>query len=712
MVAKTKINAANSADNIDKVEYPYSVWKRPSMYLGERGSQQSVGVREIVDNAVHESMRGFATKIRVIFGQDGSVQVQDDGRGLPTDINKKTGENGIILTMATLHAGENFKTNVATGKAGAGLNGVGASVANALSKRFDVIVYRDDKEYRLSFQNGFPGHFDGPEPDANFKPSDKITSKKDSRTAAEKKLFPHGTLIKLWYNEQRFPSDEAIDRDDLVARLNYISYIVPKLRIDVIDENKINEDGSYFENSFYSEDGLEEMVNNIAPDEVLPGSASKGDTYIEKGVYHIETIGSYREIVTDVEGHASEVDRKVTAEIAFRYGTGYERNFLSFANTIRTPEGGIHEEAVETAFLKTFSERMSSTRGLMNAKSPAIAKEDILEGMTVVVSVNVPEPQFKGQQKTSLSGPEVKRALTKAVTESLKKFVDSPSNQKFLRPMFEKVLHAAEARNAELQAKKAKRQSNQVSSASLPAKLSDCDITGTDESELLICEGDSAAGTIRKARDATFQAVMPIRGKTLNSFVATNDKVLANKEIMDIAKALGAGFGKNFDIDKIRYGKVLFAADADHDGLHICNLLYTVFNRMFKPMIEEGRVYQTVPPLYEVTVGSGKNQERIYVVDDSELSGVLRKLDKAGKSYKIERNKGLGEVTPQSFYDTVLDPSKRTLRRITLSDVEKAQEALELTMGKGAEARREFMEENFQIAIDSGLVDGYEEGIE
>lgn len=704
------MNDNYTADDITKLEYPFSVIKRPSMYLGERGTQQTVGTREIVDNSVGESVKGFADRVKVTFGKDKSVIVQDNGRGLPTGINKKTGLNGIILTMATLHAGGNFSNNVAVGKAGAGLNGVGGSVVTALSKRLDAIVYKNGKRFQLSFQNGFAGHFDGDTSESKFTRSDNVIESKDERSAKEKKIFKQGTIIHFWYNEDRFPSDEAIDIDDLVDRLKYTSYIVPKLNIEVIDENRQYEDGTNYNWNFYSEHGLEEMVEVTAPDDKLPGSESKGDTFIEQGIHYIQTEGHYNEVTTDENGKIADIKRTVTAEVAFRYGTGYEKTLASFVNTIHTHLGGVHEQAFEKALVESFGSRMSSMRGILTAKDEPPIIDDFFEGMTVALSVNVPEPQFVGQQKDKLSGPEVKKALTKALTESLTKFANDSANQKFLKPMFEKIAQASKTRREAAVAKLAKRKSSQVSSSTMPAKLSDCDLTGTEESELLICEGDSAKGTILKARDATYQAVIPIRGKILNSYKANMQQIMNNSEITDIAKALGAGFGKNFDIERIRYGKVLFAADADPDGLQINNLLYTVFNRLFRDMIAEGRVYQTVPPLFEVSYGTGKNLKTEYAANEAELNQIAKKLEKAGKKFLVSRNKGLGEMEPEAFSETVLDPETRTLRRITLEDVEKAEEALMLTMGDNSQERRNFIGENFQTAIDSGLVEGFESG--
>lgn len=711
--ATHSMTTSYNADDITHLSYPQAQRRRVGMYLGARGKQQSTGAREITDNAVGEAQRGFASRILVTFGRDKSLTVQDDGRGLPTDVNAKSGKNGIILTMATMHAGANFATDVAKGKAGAGLNGVGGAVTNAVSKRFDVEVFKGGEIHRLSFQKGIAGHFAGEGPEAPFAPGETISVEKDTRTASEKALFKTGTRIKLWFDEDLFPSDEEMDVDDLIARLRYTAYIQPNLRIQVLDDTKVTEDGSPLEpqeHEFFSEHGLSELVSIEAVGEPLPFTDSKTDEFTKQGVYHLNAEGQYKEIVQNEDGKAQEITRTATAEVAWRYGMGYEKRLLSFANTIHTHVGGVHEKALEEALVKAFGDRMSTMRGILSAKDEAPIADDFFEGMDVVISVNVPEPQFRGQQKDFLSGPEVKRALTKALTEAFTGFVQAPENQSILKPMFEKVVTASKNRQAAAEAKAAKRKSTQVSSASLPSKLADCDITGEEESELLICEGDSAAGTIEKARDATYQAVLPIRGKMLNTLDVSLSKIMGNREIMDIAKALGAGFGKDFDIERIRYGKVLFAADADVDGLHINNLLYTLFYRVFPAMVEEGRVYQTIPPLFEVTVKGTK--EPIYVANEAELNTLERRLTNDGKTYKVERNKGLGQMSPESFSDTVLDPEKRTLRRITIEDAQAAEAALMLTMGANSQERKDLMSDNFQVAIDTGLVEGFEGGID
>lgn len=697
-----------TADDITHLEYPVSIWKRPSMYLGERGEQQSVGIRELTDNATQEGLRGFADHVRVIFNEDESIIVQDNGRGLPVDVNRKTGENGIILTMATLHAGANFKSDVKAGQAGAGLNGVGASVTNALAKRFDVLVYRSGKEYSLSFQNGYPGHFNGEDPDAAFKKGKDIIVHKDPRPADERKTWKTGTWIRIWYNQEHFPDDESVDREDLIERLKGVSYIIPGLHIDIEDRMRHNEDGTPYSYSFYSEHGIPEFVENISPDALLPGSETKsGGEFEKKGIYSVKVNGHYDEHTTNEQGKPIIAKRTVTADLAMRWGVGYEPTLKSYVNTIQTHNGGVHEKAFEDAIAKTFSQRMSSMRGMITKKDEPPISEDILGGATIVLSINVPEPQFVGQQKDELSGPEVKKALTAAFTSGFNRLLNSAREQDALRSIFEKIKTAANDRKSAQDAKLLKRQSHRVTSASLPPKLSDCDVTDTPDSELLICEGDSAAGTITKARDATYQAVMPIRGKILNCLKADMKKILSNGEVNDIAKALGAGMGDNFDSERCRYGRVIFAADADVDGLQIDNLLYTVFYRLFRSLIEEGRVYQAVSPLYEIRSGSGKNQKTYYAIDGEARDKITKRLDAEHKTYKVDRDKGLGEMDIDDFWNSVLDPENRTLKKLTLDDVHAAEDALTLTMDDSSQEKKDFMSNNFEAAIETGLIEGF-----
>lgn len=700
-----------NADSLIEEKYPWNVRMRPSMYLGDNGMQKSVATREILDNSSGEFVKGYATRMKVTFYEDGSVEVQDDGRGLPVDTNTQSGKNGIVLTMATLHAGANFTSDVAKGKAGAGLNGVGASATNAVSKRFDVHVYRNDKVYELSFRQGQPGFFsEDDDPDSKFTPSDEVRVSDDTRSKREKQRYQHGTRIRFWFDDLFTYKDdtgetvtEQIDIDDLVARLDYLSYDLPGFDITVTDETRHYEDGSKYSWHFKSKDGIVELADKLDDDPVLQGSEEKTGEWGKRGVHTIQCEAHYDEITDDPKTHQRvEVQRTAVSNVAFKWSNGYDSHVVSFVNTVRTHLGGVHEDAFIKSMTDVFTNKMRSMRGILTAKDDDPTSQDVIEGLSLVLSINVPEPQFAGQQKDRLSGRALKSSLTKAYTGQLERYVNAPSNQQWLRNVLTKVKQAQKNRESAEAAKAAKRKARK-SAWRMPSKLSDCDFTDTDEAELLICEGDSAAGTVEKAREAAFQAVLPIRGKILNCFNAKPAKILANQEIIDITRALGAGFGKDFDPDQCRYGRVLFAADADPDGLQIDNLLFTVFNRCFHPLVEQGRVYQTVPPLFEVTP-KGKNQQTLYCVDEQELDRTIAELDKRGVQYRIERNKGLGEMDVDSFYDTVLDPSKRTLRRVTVGEAERAEKALMLTMGANSDARRRFMADNYESVLSDGML--------
>ena len=675
-------------------------------------SQKTVAIREVVDNAMDEIRAGHGNHVKVTFFKDGSVEVHDSGRGLPVDVGKDSEGrevSGIYLTLGVIQSGGKFSSDA--NRFSSGMNGVGSSSSIHLSKRTDVTVYRDGKEHTLSFKDGTPGFFSAPDdPDAKFKElSDyrQIKTRKDPRSAKEKKNYETGTKIRIWLRDEVFSSEHPIDVDDLIERLRGTAILVPQLTVHVVNELrtfKNPETGveDCQRETYHYDNGLEQFIDEHQ------SKPRVGE------IIHLTGEGSFTErdsavLMENGKIVRQDVEKRVPIEIALSWDEGYEYSMNSYVNTIRTALGGVHESAFEKALVSVLNERFSTYRGVL-PKNITPTFEDYKEGLTVIFSVNVSEPEFKSQTKEELGGRALSNAIFRVLEAELEKFVKMPKNNNQLRAVAEKVAKASKARHSSMEARLAKRKANQVSSSAMPAKLADCAITGEEESELLIVEGDSAKGTIMKARDATFQAVMPIRGKVLNSYKANLTRIMANKEITGIATALGAGFGKNFDIDKIRYGKVLFASDADVDGLHINILLYAVFYRLFRPMIEEGRVYQTVPPLYEISYG-GANPTVEYASNDGEMLKITRKLKARGVKYKVERSKGLGSMDPQSFSDTVLNPASRTLRRITLEDAKKAEEALELTLGDNSEERKDFIGANFEKAVDSGLVKGFENGM-
>lgn len=672
-------------------------------------SQKTTAIREIIDNSVDEVLAGYGDHINVHFFRDGSVEVYDSGRGIPVDVGTDANGrkvSGIYLALGVIQSGGKFSTDGS--RFSSGLNGVGGSSSTALAKRTDVTVYRNNKSYSLSFKDGVPGFFAGPSPDDSFTELSDYTyleTVKDSRPASEKKLFKTGTKIRIWLRDEVFSSKYPIDHADLIERLRGTAYLVPRLSAHVVNELNTFTDPETGretpqEETYHFENGMLELLDAQRGSKELvcePLSFSFETSFVEEDA---AVLGKDGKIVHQ------DITKRVPVDIVFAWDRGYEYRIDSFVNTVKTRLGGVHNTAFEKALTKSFATKMSSMRGVLPKDITPIF-DDFREGLNVVLSVKVSEPEFTSQTKAELGGKVLQNTLLKAFAKEFDNYVNSPKNSAVVRTIAEKVAEAAKGRQASVNAKLAKRKSNQLSSAAMPEKLADCDIIGEEESELLICEGDSAKGTIVKARDATYQAVLPIRGKILNVLKAKDKQILDNKEISDITKVLGAGFGKSFDIDKIRYGKILITTDADTDGSQICNLLYTVFHRLFPQIIEEGRLYQTVPPLFEVTVGTGKNQQTIYAANDSELRKVVNKLNKSGKTYKVERSKGLGEMTAESFHETVLDPENRVLHRITMNDVEAAEHALLLTMGDNSEERRTFMDDNFQVAIDSGLVEGF-----
>lgn len=672
-------------------------------------SQKTTALREVTDNAVDEIIAGYGRNIRVTFREDESVEVQDSGRGIPVDVGvdsegKKV--SGIVLALGTINAGGKFTHD--EDRFSSGLNGVGAASTMHLSRRADVTVYRNNWEYYLSFRDGLPGYFKGDGPEAEFvELSDytKVRKRKDNRPQKEKKLFKTGTKIRVWLRDEVFSSRYGIDVDDLIERLKGTAYLVPEINVEVINEHRQIEDPKTGKlipqhEEFHFEDGMMDLLSQKLVKEQV------GE------VIKIEAEGSFVEEDAAVLGKDGkiihkDITKRVPVELVLGWDQGYEYSIDSFVNTIKTQQGGVHERAFERALVNSFNERFRSMRGVLPADlKPTF--DDFKEGLAVVLSIKVSEPEFTSQIKSELKGAALQRTMVRTLTDEFEKFVKDPKNYAAVKSVGEKIATATRNRQDAQAARLAKRRANAAGSSGMPPKLADCEIVGEEESELLICEGDSAKGTIVKARDAIYQAVIPIRGKILNGRTAKTPAVMRNQEIMDIGKAIGAGFGEDFDIDKIRYGRIIFAADADHDGLQINNLLYTVFNRMFKPMIEEGRVYQAVSPLYEVTVGAGNRAKTHYIESDFELDKLLTKLKRSRRKYKVSRNKGLGEMEPEVFSETVLNPKTRTLRRITLTDVEKAEQALDLTMGKSTQERKDFMEDNYHIAIETGLVDGFE----
>ncbi|GAA0423050.1 DNA topoisomerase (ATP-hydrolyzing) [Actinoplanes capillaceus] len=643
------------------------------MYIG---STDSRGINhlanEIIDNCTDEGVAGHATTIAVILHADGSVQVDDDGRGIPTDVHAKSGLSGVELVLTRLHAGGKFGGSGY--KTSGGLHGVGASAVNALSLRFDVTVKRDGKVHEISFQRGVPGVFDGPGPDASFtrEPGLRVVRRM-------KRGEPGGTSIRYWYDARYFETGARLDVDNVRTKLRNTAFLVPGVQYTLFDataEEPATE-------TFHYPNGLADMVEFLTPAADKPVS----------GVLMVTGEGTYKENAADANGvMQSNVVRTAQIEVAFRWGTGYERTVECFTNTIRNVHGGTHRKGFERALVRALTEAVRNARALLKPKEEPPVLDDFLEGMTAVIHVRVPEPQFTSQTKDELSTAGVTRVMQGLVEAYLKEWIDGRRTKTEARTVLQKVVDAARVRLTQKQQKDAARRKTALEGASMPAKLVDCRAIGIDRSELFIVEGDSALGTARMARSSEYQALLPIRGKILNVQKASLQQVLDNAECSAIVQVLGAGSGRTFDIGQMRYGRVMIMADADVDGSHIRTLLITLFAKYMRPVIEHGRLFAAMPPLHKV-VTKGRNSETIYTYTQQEMEGTVGRLERSGRQVQkpVPRFKGLGEMDADELWDTTMNPAERTVRRITIEDAERAEATLELLMGERVEPRKNWL---------------------
>jgi len=678
-----------SADQVRSVEKSYSakdlsvlegldaVRKRPGMYIGStdgRGLMHCLW--EIIDNAVDESLAGYCKKIEINLEKDGSIEVHDDGRGIPVDKEPKTGLTGVEVVMTRLHAGGKFGggSYAATG----GLHGVGASVVNALASRLDVEVDRDGKIYWMSFKRGVAGIFDGDGPNAPFEPKSglRIIGKVSAKIT--------GTRIKWWSDKQIFLKDAQHDLEEIYTRARQTSYLVPGLTL-IVNDNRSKEKSS---ETFFHKGGISEYCHFIQPDEAV------GD------VIRLTGEGHYQETVPvlDEKGHLEpqEVERDMGVDIAIKWGNGYESTVRSFVNIIATPKGGTHVQGFEKALVKTFNEFLRA-KGVLKKNELDVIKEDIIEGLTAVVTVRMQEPQFEGQTKEVLGTPEVTKIVTQVVSDELKKFFTTTKRIDKANGLIvlEKVANASRTRISSRAHKELQRRKNALESSSLPAKLSDCRSEDVSRTELFIVEGESALGTTKAARNSEFQAILPLKGKILNVQKASLSQMLDNAECAAIIQVIGAGSGKSFTLEDARYGRVILMSDADVDGAHIRCLMLTLLYRYMKPLIDDGRVYAAIPPLHRIEVigGGGKRGEVHYTYSDDDMKKLLTELKKQGKRWKepLQRYKGLGEMDADQLRETTMDPDKRTLRRITIKDAAAAERIFELLMGNEVAPRKEFI---------------------
>jgi DNA gyrase subunit B len=618
-------------NQIQVLEGLEAVRKRPGMYIGstsEKGLHHLVW--EIVDNSIDEALAGYCTEINVTIEKDNSITVKDNGRGIPVGIQEKMGRPAVEVILTVLHAGGKFGGGGY--KVSGGLHGVGASVVNALSTELEVYVHRDGKIHYQKYKRGVPVE------------DLKVIGETDQT----------GTTIRFKPDDEIFKETTEFDYDTLANRLRELAFLNRGIKITIEDkrvENKRNE--------YYYEGGIKSYV---------------------------EHLNRTREVLHDEPIYMEGEKEGITVEVALQYNDGFTSNIYSFANNIHTYEGGTHESGFKTALTRVIND-YARKHGIFKENDANLSGEDVREGLTAIVSIKHPDPQFEGQTKTKLGNSEV-RAITDTIfSENFETFLlENPS---IARKIVEKGLMAARARLAAKKARELTRRKNALEVSSLPGKLADCSSKDPSISELYVVEGDSAGGSAKQGRDRHFQAILPLRGKILNVEKARLDKILSNNEVRAIITAIGTGIGDDFDISKARYHKIVIMTDADVDGAHIRTLLLTFFYRYMRKILEAGYVYIAQPPLYKVQ--QGKRIE--YAYNDRQLEEILSELPSQPKP-GIQRYKGLGEMNPEQLWETTMNPETRTLLQVSLEDAIEADETFEILMGDKVEPRRQFIEEN------------------
>ena len=752
-MAKDKDNYG--AGSLTVLEGLDAVRKRPGMYIGTTDSQGLMHcLWEIIDNSVDEALAGVCNHIVVTLHSDGSVEVADNGRGIPVDIEPKTKLTGVEVVLTKLHAGAKFG-NSSYGASG-GLHGVGSSVVNALSSRLDVEVDRDGKTHHMSFQQGHPGVYtdadpEHPSPDAPFK-----RTRKNRPTELEiiGKVSPKttGTRIRYWADPEIFNDTAEFSYEQLIDRVRQTSFLVPGLKITVIDEN-IPETGDESVDEMLEVDDIANAAGD-EPQEIAESDESEHDAaeheeaaeqieeadvaaqpqgskythsrieefchtggvkdfvdYLSKGeavsaIWRITGEDTYVEETQAVgdggELHAQKVTRNCAVDIAMRWTNGYDTTMRSFVNVVETPGGGTHVDGyllgLTKQIRKAIEDNARKLKVNLKDSNMKVERDDILAGLVAVVTVRIAEPQFQGQTKDVLGTAQVKPIVSKMTDRQFGEMITGSKRgyKEQSGRVLEKIVGEMHARIQARKTKEVTRRKNALESASMPPKLSDCQPGNDDVAELFIVEGDSALGTAKAARNSGFQALLPIRGKILNVQKASLSQMLSNKECAAIIQVVGAGSGASFDIEQARYNKVIMMTDADVDGAHIRILLLTLFYRYMRPLIEYGHVYAAVPPLHRIALTGAHKGEYIYTYSDDELAGKLADLDKKHISYNedIQRYKGLGEMDADQLADTTMDPRTRMLRRIRMEDAEQASQIFSLLMGDDVPPRKAFIVEN------------------
>jgi len=624
--------ASYDAKTITVLKGLEAVRKRPAMYIGDTGSRGLHHlVNEVVDNSIDEALAGFCNTIKVIMNKDGSITVQDNGRGIPVDMHPTQKKPAVEVVMTMLHAGGKFDHQ--TYKVSGGLHGVGVSVVNALSEWCEVEVARDGDVYHQKYERGKPA--------TKLK---KIGKRKNS-----------GTKTTFMPDHEIFKSPE-FKFDRIAARMRELAFLNKGLKIEVQDEVKDRSDFYFYKG------GLAAFVDYLNENK---------NTLYKKPIYF-------------------EDDKEnVEVEIAIQHNDSFQENVFTYVNNINTIEGGTHLVGFKTALTRTINNYASKNKLFKNGDK-TLTGDDAREGLTAIISVKVPEPQFEGQTKTKLGNSEVKGVVEQVVGEHLNYFLEE--NPSIARKILEKGLNALRAREAARKAKDLARRKTALDSGHLPGKLADCSMKDPDACEIFLVEGDSAGGNAKMGRDRRFQAILPLRGKIINVEKARLDKILSNEEIKTIITALGTGVGgDNFDIGRLRYGKIIIMTDADVDGSHIRTLILTFFFRHMKELIESGHIYIANPPLYRIAQG----KKEVYAYSDQERDRILEQMGR-GSNISIQRYKGLGEMNTVQLWKTTMDPDKRTLFKVTMDDAAEADRIFTILMGDVVEPRRQFIQENAQ----------------
>ena len=638
-MSEEKVEHSYDESDIQVLEGLEAVRKRPGMYIGTtsiRGLHHLVW--EIVDNSIDEALAGYASHIRVILKDDDVVQVIDDGRGMPTGTHAKTGISTVETIFTVLHAGGKFGGGGY--KVSGGLHGVGASVVNALSEWLEVNVHRDGHEYYHRFENG-------------GKPAGELKIIGDSDIT--------GTIVTFKADKIIFKEGTVYDYDTLRQRIRELAFLNKGLRLSLEDQRN----GVDRKHEYYYEGGIKEYVAYI----------NKNKTPIHEEIIYVE-----------------DMQQEITIEVGMQYNDGYQSNIYSFCNNINTHEGGTHEEGFRLALTRVIN-NYAKSKGLLKKDEEALSGDDVREGLTAIISVKHPDPQYEGQTKTKLGNAEVRKIASNIISASLDKFLlENPDTAKII---VDKAIVAARARMAAKKAREMTRRKNVLEVSNLPGKLADCSSKDASECEIFIVEGDSAGGSAKMGRDRRIQAILPLRGKILNVEKSRLEKILGNAEIRSMITAFGTGIGEEFNLDKLRYHKIVIMTDADVDGGHIRILMLTFLYRYLRPLVEGGFVYAAQPPLYLLKHG----KDEYYCYSDEELDDLKTKIGEGAK-YSIQRYKGLGEMNAEQLWETTMDPEKRILNQIDLDEAMEADMIFDMLMGEKVEPRREFIQENAKYVTD------------